>query len=585
VKLIPGWKIDSGNHTTHESGRRATVSQPNQRHIAPPSSTTGATRVLLVIGVLALAHLPLFAAFCINLWARPHYQFFPLAPIGAAFLLILRIKQDGVPQLIGGRGFLLPLTAWTLLAAALVADSPWLGIIACLATTAAVIVGVGGWPLFRLVYPAWCFLFLMVPAPFAVDGELIRGLQSLTACWASAVLDRLGVYHHLMGNVVEVAGRRYLVEEACSGIHSLLATTTCTIFYIIWQRRRWLHAILLLTAAVCWVLLENVARVAGVVAVSSRLGIDLSAGWRHEIFGLALFCATLGLTWSTDRLLLFLFAGSFVPAYAGEKPARLIRAVPVVDLQRSWLRSVPIAAAFVLLGIGQILLLPPLVWRAPTVSSASIKPALATIVADTLPTEVGPWRRAEFHIVNRGKSDELAEASLTWLYVWPEEHLHAVVSLDHPYAEFHDLSACYRAIGWDVFENIDRAPDDGPTTGCVQLRMRKRPGFQAIVLFSSFDRNGRPLSRPPTLSTTGFVERLKSRLAAFAKLRLPDQSAAAPVVDRPVLQVQILLEHYQPLEERHVAEFRKLFRDSQNRLRDRFAALPEARVPPKSQRN
>ena len=418
MNLLDGSEFGTRNQKSYRSGGGTAALRSIQKLAGIINSTAGATRVLLVIAVLALAHFPLFAEFCCILWSKPHYQFFPLVPAGAVFLLVLRIRQSDVRRLNGTGTCLLPLFAWTLLAAALVAESPWIGIIACLATTAAVIVGVGGWPLFRLVCPAWCFLFLMVPPPFGIDGELIRGLQSWTASWASAVLDRLGVYHHRMGNVIEVAGRRYLVEEACSGIHSFLTTITCTLFYIVWQRRHWRHAILLLGAVVCWVLLENVARVAGVVAITSQTGIDLSAGWRHDVFGLALFCTTLGLAWSTDRLLLFLFArGSATPAVENSAPA--LRRVPIIDLRRSWLTSLPVAASFIVLWLGQILLLPPLVWTAPTVSSASIAPIVASMTDDALPVEIGPWRRSEFHLVNREKSDQMAQTSKTWLYFWP----------------------------------------------------------------------------------------------------------------------------------------------------------------------
>ena len=40
----------------------------------------------VVTGVLLLAHLPLLVQHATHMWNRPHYQFFPLVPIGAVVL-------------------------------------------------------------------------------------------------------------------------------------------------------------------------------------------------------------------------------------------------------------------------------------------------------------------------------------------------------------------------------------------------------------------------------------------------------------------------------------------------------------------
>src|SRR6266446_6359210 len=46
--------------------------------------------------LLALGYAPLLWVFFLNLWARPHYQFFPLALAGAAFLAWTRLKESRV---------------------------------------------------------------------------------------------------------------------------------------------------------------------------------------------------------------------------------------------------------------------------------------------------------------------------------------------------------------------------------------------------------------------------------------------------------------------------------------------------------
>ena len=152
-----------------------------------------------------------------------------------------------------------------------------------------------------------------------------------------------------------------------------------------------------------------------------------------------------------------------------------------------------------------------------------------------------------------------------------------MVSLDYPYAEFHDLSICYRALGWEVFENTD-SPLAEDSSACIQLRMQRRPGTYAIVLYSAFDRNGRLIPRPPFQSAHGLVERMQSRLTTFSNRRLQNQPTASPPGEPPFLQVQIFVESYRPFDEQTLEEVRRLFRESLERIRVRFAAPPETRI-------
>src|SRR5262249_15053610 len=155
---------------------------------------------------------------------------------------------------------------------------------------------------------AWLLLWLAVPPPLELDRDLILWLQGWTTRWSSAVLDALGVFHLTAGNVVEVDGQLLLVEGACSGVNSLVSVLACALFLMLLAERPPLRSLLLLAAAVGWVLAANVARVVGVAWLAARAGIDVSAGWRHEAFGLALFAVAVVLIVSTDGLLSFLLA-------------------------------------------------------------------------------------------------------------------------------------------------------------------------------------------------------------------------------------------------------------------------------------
>src|SRR5438067_3391622 len=258
----------------------AALQRQLERVVGAPARPSG--RVLAAAAVILAAHLPLLLAHGRLLWGRPHYQFFPLVFAGAAVLLWPVLPAFRTARVESARpGFALVAVSWAVLAAAVFLDSPWVAMVASLAALAAVPLGLGGWALFRRCLPAWLYLFLLVPPPYSLDGRLVGALQTVTSRWSSRLLDLVGTFHVMSGNILEIAGKRYFVEEACSGIHSLLSVLACTAFYVLWVRAYWLRAVLLVPAAAFWVVVNNVARVFLIAYVGTRFQFDLSVDPQH----------------------------------------------------------------------------------------------------------------------------------------------------------------------------------------------------------------------------------------------------------------------------------------------------------------
>lgn len=97
----------------------------------------------------------------------------------------------------------------------------------------------------------------------------------------------------MAGNVLEFPGKRLLVEEACSGVQSLFAVVAAMAAYLVWQRRPWSIAALVLPAAVAAALVMNLARVTAIALAQHGLGLDLSGGWPHEALGTVGFALAL----------------------------------------------------------------------------------------------------------------------------------------------------------------------------------------------------------------------------------------------------------------------------------------------------
>lgn len=494
------------------------------------------------------------------LWVRPHYGAFPLVLLGAGVLAWTRLRTapPGAPAAPGlAWGGLAG--AWALLAGAVVLGSAWLACVATMILIPALAYAIGGRGTCLRALPAWALLWLLVPPPMDLDRLLILQLQALTTGWSSAVLDAFGVFHLVSGNVIEIDGRALLVEQACSGINSLFSLLACTLFLVLLTRRGWTRGMLLLLAAVGWVLAANVARVVLVALLETRWGVSAATGWRHEALGLALFAAAVGLLISTDRLFEFLTRpGEPARDQPTDAPAPTAPEVPAAKRGRLALVAVP---AF--------LLLSGLYWAMqssePAVTAAP--PAPLATDAELLPPKVGAWDRREFGTETREANSFFGEHSQNWVYARPE--LAVKASLAYPFPGWHDLTWCYRGTGWEIDGQSVQAPAEAPG-GFVEVRMN-RPGFRhGFLLFCEFDRSGKPFrarpggAREPLFRHEATLDRLRDRLAG-RPAPAGDPAGAA-------YQFQVFVEGANALSPEGEEAVRQLFVRLQTHVRNRWAA-------------
>src|SRR5262249_49780818 len=131
------------------------------------------------VGCLALAHLPLLVAHAQQIWLRPHYQFFPLVLVGAAVLLVTRVRNLGdlpPPPTLGAprppaaaRGALCSAGAGGARAAPGLLHSSGRGGGAAALPAPAALFAAGGARLLRAGAPALLLLCVAIPPPFELD--------------------------------------------------------------------------------------------------------------------------------------------------------------------------------------------------------------------------------------------------------------------------------------------------------------------------------------------------------------------------------------------------------------------------------
>lgn len=510
-----------------------------------------------------VSHVPLLLWHTRELARRPHYQFYPFALACAAYLAWTRWPRDttitsGDPK----TNFALTSFAWLLLAAAVLGGSPYLGAVAFFFVLVALIHGIGGRALLWSLYPSFIMTLLTFYPPLGFDHEVIVWLRRIATQASSGVLDMIGIAHAVAGNVIETEKERLMVEDACSGINSLLSVCSCVLFYLFLVQRGWIYSGLLLGISAYWVLLANASRVIIVTYYSTKGGPLLTEGWRHEALGFGLFTLSLIMTLSSDRLLLFLFTAPPVDpnmVLSPETPAPL----PVEQAgQPSSRVSLPahllpsVGAAYVLLFVVQIVVTPLSMML--NVDSPLFQ-ATARVIEQTAPEKIAGWQREKYEDKKRGTGSPLGEFSKNWTY--RSGNHRAVLSLDYPFGEWHELGLCYVAQGWFVEQRVARNVPDG----WVIMRINKPGGRSGLVLFNNLDYRGECLDPGGWAHDISLVGRLYNR----ARRILLALSTSYRRVG-PLAQLQLLSEWEGPPDEERENQLIQLFRSGRQSIENAF---------------
>ena len=181
----------------------------------------------------------------------------------------------GIPLLLWGAAQALLGTAahWT-----------WVSRSAFLASLGGCIVALYGFQMMReLAYP-FATLILMITPPTFLFERLTLDLQLLASRFGEICLEFMGYSVLREGNILELVGTKLSVEQACSGIRSLLAIIfMCVLYNYFFVRSNFMRT-LMLVMAVPIAILGNVGRIIA-TGVASQHNQELVHGAAHEAFG------------------------------------------------------------------------------------------------------------------------------------------------------------------------------------------------------------------------------------------------------------------------------------------------------------
>lgn len=259
-----------------------------EKPVSPQSANSLVTAIqAIAIGVLLLASFwPILASIYGSWFDERSYMEHGILVVPAAAYMAWakRDKLAKVPIRPSRWGLVLVL--WGALQALLgeVGEWVWVSRTAFLISFVGCIALVYGFQMVReLTYPL-CTLILMIAPPNFVFERLTLGLQLLASRLGAAALEALGYSVLREGNILEMVGIKLSVEEACSGIRSLVAIIFMCVLYNYFFVEKKSMRVWILLFAIPIAILGNAVRIVA-TGIAGQYNHAWVSGATHEAFG------------------------------------------------------------------------------------------------------------------------------------------------------------------------------------------------------------------------------------------------------------------------------------------------------------
>lgn len=151
-----------------------------------------------------------------------------------------------------------------------------------------------------LAFPL-AYLVLMIPLPKTWDDRITLPLQGFATRIAQTFFEALGWIVVREGNVLQLPRIKLLVEEGCSGIHSLYALSALAVAWVFFvERPVWLRVVLV-ASSVPIAVAANSIRVSVTGVLAYQVDPSYAQGLSHQAAGMMVFAIgvalLLGLDW------------------------------------------------------------------------------------------------------------------------------------------------------------------------------------------------------------------------------------------------------------------------------------------------
>jgi exosortase len=262
----------------------------------------------LWLGLVALA-IPTMIRLSDQSWSHEFGAYGPIILATGGWLLwrqIDALRQQGVPGA--------PWITWTALAIALgsyvfgrVYDFLPLEVGGVYLAGLAMLQARFGLRAMRSVWFPLLYLAFVIPPPGALLAELTAPLKQAVSQVATNWLHAWGLPVAREGVTIFVAQYQLLVEDACSGMNSIVGLIAVSLLYIYLMRgSSWLYSLFLVIVVIPVAIVANILRIMVLVLLTYFYGNAVAQGFLHFTAGMFLFATALLFVFLIDRFLVFI---------------------------------------------------------------------------------------------------------------------------------------------------------------------------------------------------------------------------------------------------------------------------------------
>lgn len=382
---------------------------------------------------------------------------------------------------------------------------------------------------------------ICLPVVF-LQGTLLLSFQRLASVMASWALDIARVPHIREGVVLETMSGALFVEEACSGMQSLLTGLVAAQIYFCWHGKGLLFSLSGIACCTAFLILGNCMRIFGIAWLYAGHGINLTEGWRHELTGTAVYLLVLALLPSLVRLL-----ESLVETYTRwSEPWKFEPRSGVVDggalrplaASKLILNSIPVSLYGVLGIMAMAACAEEMIFRtnAPSANRTG-SDSRSVLTRIDLPDRLAGWQQEA-----RGDTVSLVEVRTLHQRVWTfhKGGFTAWVAAGLPYNELHPLRLCYLNRDWLITREGEIANRKTSPFSFLELHSKESSRGAMLVCYDNYDLSEqRYVGGPPDRNIARW-RKITSRWQTLHARLAGDEFKAASSAAGPFCQIQVV---------------------------------------------
>lgn len=150
------------------------------------------------------------------------------------------------------------------------------------------------------------YLAFAIPAPNTVLTDLTAPLKQFVSQISTDWLHSWGIPVARQGVTIFVAQYQLLVEDACSGMNSIVGLIAVSLLYIYLMRgSSWVYSVILLCFVIPIAILANIFRIMILILLTFFYGDEVAQGFLHFTAGMLLFTTALVCVFALDRLITY----------------------------------------------------------------------------------------------------------------------------------------------------------------------------------------------------------------------------------------------------------------------------------------